>query len=171
MRETGSIRKRVVADRHVGIIPRKWLLPTFLYSGWIRRPKGRRYTFTAKTPKAANTSASNASISGERVGAPVAAATTVAFAVDELFAAVVSLALLTVAVFMNVPGVIGAVIVSVMVAFPPFAIVPRPQVTVDVPLQVPCDGIADTSVVPAGMLSVTATEVADAGPAFDTVIV
>ena len=168
MRETGSIRKRVVADRHVGIIPRKWLLPTFLYSGWIRRPKGRRYTFTAKIPNAANTSPRSASISGESAGMPL---DTVTIELEVLFVALVSFELLTVAVFVNVPGAAGAVIVRVIVAVAPFAIVPRPQVTVDVPLQVPCDGVADTKVVPAGMLSVTATLLAAAGPALVTVIV
>ena len=44
------------------------------------------------------------------------------------------------------------------------------QVTVVVPEQLPCVGVADTKVRPAGSESVTTTFVAAAGPWFDTTI-
>ena len=58
-----------------------------------------------------------------------------------------------------------------IVAFPPFAIVPRLQVTVAVPLHDPAEGVAETNVTPAGSVSDTLTLVAALGPALFTVIV
>ncbi|MEK6371999.1 MAG: hypothetical protein AABO58_04830 [Acidobacteriota bacterium] len=49
------------------------------------------------------------------------------------------------AVFETGPGVDGSVITSEIVAEPPLAIVPRLQVTVDVPLQIPWLGVAETN--------------------------
>src|SRR5262245_65831896 len=48
--------------------------------------------------------------------------------------------------------------------------VPRLQVTVAVPRQVPCDGVEDTNVVPAGSVSVTDTSVACVLPVCEAVI-
>ena len=59
----------------------------------------------------------------------------------------------------------------VIVAVPAFAIVPRLQVTVVVPLHVPWDGVAETKVRVEGSVSVTVEVVAEAGPALVTVIV
>src|SRR5262245_54254050 len=52
----------------------------------------------------------------------------------------------------------------------PAASVPRLQVTVVVPEQVPCDGVADTSVTPAGSGSLTVTLVAAVLPVCEAVI-
>src|SRR5687768_9763081 len=78
--------------------------------------------------------------------------------------------LATVAVLANVPKA-GGVMTSVIVAVPPLAIAPRVQVTVVVPEQLPCDGVAETNVVPAGRMSVTTTFDAVSGPALLTVMV
>src|SRR5262245_41878850 len=52
----------------------------------------------------------------------------------------------------------------------PAASVPRLQVTVpDACVQVPCDGVADTNVTPAGSVSVTVTPVAAVLPVCDAV--
>ncbi len=77
----------------------------------------------------------------------------------------------TVAVFVNVIGVGGAVTMSEIVAVPPLAIAPRLQTTVVVPLQLPWDAVAETNVVPVGITSVTTTLLASWGPLFVTVIV
>jgi len=77
----------------------------------------------------------------------------------------------TVAVFDNIPGVADAVITSAMVAVPPFARVPRLQVTVLVPVQEPWLGVLETNVDPAGSVSTTVTPVAVKGPLLVTVIV
>jgi hypothetical protein len=58
-----------------------------------------------------------------------------------------------------------------IVALPPFASVPRLQVTVVVPLHDPVEGVAETNVTPAGRVSDTLTPVAELGPALFTVIV
>ena len=52
----------------------------------------------------------------------------------------------------------------------PAASVPRLQLTVVVPVQVPCDAVADTNVTPAGSVSVTVTFVAAVFPVCDAVI-
>jgi hypothetical protein len=65
----------------------------------------------------------------------------------------------------------AAVAVRVMEAFAPLASVPRLQVTVVVPVQVPWLGVADTKVRPAGSTSVTVTPVEFDGPPFVTVMV
>ena len=89
-----------------------------------------------------------------------------------LFAAFVSgFDVVTVAVFWTLPGVGGSVSTSEIVADPPLATVPRAQVTVVVPLQLPWLGVADVNVVPGGMTSVTETPAADAGPALVTTMV
>ncbi len=55
---------------------------------------------------------------------------------------------------------------------PPFAIVPRLQVTVpEDSEQVPCEGVAESNVTPLGSVSVSTTAVAPEGPAFATVSV
>ena len=52
----------------------------------------------------------------------------------------------------------------------PAASVPRLQVTVAVPVHVPCDALEDTNVVPAGIGSVTVTPVAAVFPVCEAVI-
>ena len=61
--------------------------------------------------------------------------------------------------------------VSVTVAVPLLATVPRAQVMVVVPLQLPCEGVAETNVTPEGRTSVTETFAALLGPALLTVSV
>jgi hypothetical protein len=73
----------------------------------------------------------------------------------------------TLAVFDNVPGACG-VTVMLIIALPPFPTDPRLQVTVAVPLQVPCDGIAETKLTPPGRVSVTVTLVAGEWPLLAT---
>jgi hypothetical protein len=63
----------------------------------------------------------------------------------------------------------GGVIVICTVALPPTARLPRLQITGLVPLHVPCDGVAEPNVTPAGSVSVRTTFVAGAGPLFLTV--
>ena len=93
-------------------------------------------------------------------------------AVEELFPGVESVvALVTVAVLLKVPGVDGAVTIKVIVAVDPLFIVPRAQLTAVVPLHVPCEGVAETKVVPVGIVSATTTLVAADGPLFVTVMV
>ena len=99
----------------------------------------------------------------------------VVVAVDALFAGVGSVAAEeTVAVLeMIVPAVNPEPVWTTreIVAFPPFAIVPRLQVTVAVPLHDPAEGVAETNVTPAGRVSDTLTLVAALGPRLFTVIV
>jgi hypothetical protein len=76
----------------------------------------------------------------------------------------------TLAEFVIVPLAV-AVAEMAMFALPPFAIVPSAQVTVLLPLQVPCEGNALTKLVPAGSVSVTTALVAEIGPLFVTVTV
>src|SRR5215831_18078021 len=52
----------------------------------------------------------------------------------------------------------------------PAARVPRLQVTVAVPVQVPCEAVEETNVVPAGSVSLTATFVEPVLPVCDAVI-
>jgi len=95
-----------------------------------------------------------------------AAPITVMFDVLLLFAGFVSgLDDVTDAVLDSGPAAEGRVSTSEMVAVAPLAIVPRVHVTVDVPLHEPCVGVAETNVVPEGMMSVTLTPPAGDGPA------
>jgi hypothetical protein len=77
-----------------------------------------------------------------------------------------------VAVLETVPVVLGLTTTSVIVAKRPKSIVPRVQLTVLVPEQgVPCDGVAETNVVPAGRMSVTVVSGVELpGPEFLTVM-
>ena len=122
-------------------------------------------------PAIASAMARSSSIIGEIAGM-LAEATTVMFEVLELLPGVGSgLVVETVAVFPTGPGAEGSVTVRAIDAEPGFAIVPSVQVTVVVPLQLPCVGVAETKVVPAGMMSVTVTFAAAVGPALLTAIV
>jgi hypothetical protein len=60
---------------------------------------------------------------------------------------------------------------SVTVAVPPLASVPRLQLTGEAELHVPCDGVAETNVRPGGSVSRRETLVAGEGPLLWTVIV
>src|ERR1700760_2999433 len=111
--------------------------------------------------------ASNSSTSGEAAGM-FAAGMVVMVEVAVLLAGLGSLLdVVTVAVLDSGPAVDGVVMVRLIVAEPALAIVPRLQVTVVVPLQVPWLGVADVKVVPAGRMSVTTTFAAAPGPALE----
>ena len=73
-----------------------------------------------------------------------------------------------VAVLETVPDMLGLLTTSTAVATPLAGTVPREQVTVLVPVQDPCDGVAETNVVPAGRVSLTVTLAARLGPALAT---
>src|SRR6266498_668345 len=76
----------------------------------------------------------------------------------------------TVALLVIVPVVASATLTTiVMAAEAPALIVPRAKLRVVVPENVPCDVVAEAKVVPAGMGSVTTTDVAASGPLFTTV--
>ena len=77
---------------------------------------------------------------------------------------------LTDAEFVIAPATFG-VTTMVTVALPPFAIVPRLQLTVAPPVHVPCDGVAEPNVMLEGSVSVTLTPHAAFGPALVTVSV
>jgi fluoride ion exporter CrcB/FEX len=79
------------------------------------------------------------------------------------FGSVVSAA--TVAVFVIVPGVLGAVTTISTVAVAPLGKMPRLHVTVLVAEQVPLLGVAETNVTPAGRTSVRVTPLVVAGMA------
>src|SRR5712691_11457833 len=120
----------------------------------------------------ASASPSSSSVNGEVAGS-CAAGMTVIVDVLESFAGFESgLFEVTVAVFATTPGVCGRLMVSVIVALDTPVSDPMLHVTVVVPLHDPCDGTAETNVLPAGRTSVTVTPVA-ATPAvlFVTVIV
>jgi hypothetical protein len=76
----------------------------------------------------------------------------------------------TLTVFTSVPACV-AVTTIVIVALAWFAIVPKLQVTVVVPVHVPTEVVADTKLTPAGNASVIATFWALSAPLFITVIV
>src|SRR5205809_175223 len=94
---------------------------------------------------------------------------TVTVAVAELFAGFMSVCgnAETVAVLLSIPAAVGLTLRTI-VADAPLLSEPRLQVTVVVPLQLPCDGVAETNVALAGMTSVTTTDVAVFGPLFVT---
>ena len=95
---------------------------------------------------------------------------TVTVAVEVLLARFGSrVSVATVAVFATVPDELGPATTSTMVAEPPATRVPREQPTVLVPVQDPCDGVAETNVVPAGRTSPAMAFAAGLGPAFVTV--
>ena len=73
----------------------------------------------------------------------------------------------------NVPVVVFAgteTTIETVAELVPAASVPRLQVTVAVPAHVPCDGVEDTNVTPAGSVSVTVTPVACVLPVCEAVI-
>src|SRR5258708_23279264 len=108
-------------------------------------------------PAIAKARARRSSIIGEIAGM-FEAGTTVIVDVLELLPAFGSgLVVITLAVFVTGPGVDGSVTVSAIDAEPALAIVPSEQVTVVVPLQLPCVGVAETKGVPAGSAVVTPT--------------
>src|SRR5689334_9371142 len=74
----------------------------------------------------------------------------------------------TLALFVNVPGDCGTT-TTLMMAWELRASDPRLHVTVVVPLQEPCVGVADTKLTPAGKLSVATTLVAGDGPLLVTI--
>src|SRR5207248_2896396 len=75
----------------------------------------------------------------------------------------------TEASFVIVPGA-DVVTITSIVAEPPAATAPREHVTTPAAWrQEPCEGVAETSAVPAGSVSVTTTAWASEGPAFATV--
>jgi hypothetical protein len=79
---------------------------------------------------------------------------------------------LTAAVFDTVPVADGDTVVTiVIVAVPPLATKPNAHVTVVVPEQLPCDGVAETRLTEAGSASLTLTLAAIDGPALPTVSV
>ena len=69
----------------------------------------------------------------------------------------------TVAVLLKLPAAVG-VTTRVTVALALLLIVPRGQLTVLVPLQLPWPGVAETKLTPAGKVSVKLTPVAVEGP-------
>ena len=75
----------------------------------------------------------------------------------------------TVALLLIVPVDCGRPLIW-MVAFAPFPTVPSWHVTVTpVCEHVPCEGVAESKIIPAGSVSVTTVPVAARGPAFPTV--
>ena len=137
------------------------------YCIWSARPLYRR---NATTPAALIASASSSSMCGENVGVEAAGSTVI----DDVLLLFVAFGSVvddeTDAVFESGPDVEGNVRRSAIVADDPFAIAPRLQVIIDEPLHIPCVGVAATSVVPAGSVSVTLTRSAVPGPEFVTTI-
>ncbi len=79
---------------------------------------------------------------------------------------------ITEAVFESIPCVLAFTLTtSVMLADTCGLRIPMGQVTVAVPVHVPCVGVAETKVTPAGKVSVTLTPVAWEGPLLATPIV
>src|ERR1700722_9469402 len=86
---------------------------------------------------------------------------TTVMAVAELFVATGSVVVdVSLTTFVSVVAVEGDVTLIVTVALVPFVIVPTVQVTVEVPLQLPCEDVAEINVVPAGSGSVSTTPAA-----------
>jgi hypothetical protein len=130
----------------------------------------RRYEIVAAT---ANSKPRRARPTVDSVGIAVTLMVTVV--VELLFAGFGSTAdVVTEAVFeITVPCArpFAVCTVRVTVAVPLPANVPREHVTVVVPLQLPCDGVAETNVTPEGRTSVTETFAALLGPPLLTVSV
>jgi hypothetical protein len=119
-------------------------------------------------PVSNSNSASRATPQVESVGI-LGVAVTFTLAVEVLFAEFGSgVSAATVAVLATVPDVPGLFTTSWTVATPLAGTVPREQLTVLAPVQDPCDGVAETNVVPAGRVSLTVTPAARLGPAFAT---
>src|ERR1017187_2446489 len=144
-------------------------------SGWqpAWRVRGVRYACAFRmnrTPNPASNSASPAKPQVESAGAPgVVACVTVELVVEVLFPVTGSgVVETTVAVLESGPDEFGLATTITTVAEPPLAMVPREQLTVLVPEQDPCDGVAETNVEPAGKTSFTVTPAAELGPAFAT---
>ncbi len=75
---------------------------------------------------------------------------------------------LTLAWLVMLPSLCGRTLIATL-ALPPLATVPSAQVTVpDACEQLPCEGVAESKVTPAGRVSVTVTPGAPWGPAFET---
>jgi hypothetical protein len=105
----------------------------------------------------------------ESDGTPAAPCVAVEAVVEELFDVTGSgVVESTVAVLVSEPAEPGLITTITTVAVPPLAMVLREQETVLVPEQDPCDGVAETNVVPAGKTSLTVTPAAELGPAFVT---
>ena len=109
-------------------------------------------------------------MNGDRAGT-FDAGSAVTVAVLLLFARFVSVFVIaTVAVFETDPPATGSVTFNAIVAEAPAASVPSVQVTVVVPVQVPCEGVAEPNVAPGGSTSVTTALDPMPGPALVTVI-
>jgi len=76
----------------------------------------------------------------------------------------------TVEVFSSSAATVGVTVI-VTVACAPESRVPRAQVTVAVPEQLPCEAVLDPKLRPSGSASLRVTPVAELGPAFETVSV
>ena len=84
----------------------------------------------------------------------------------------ISVALMVAVLVIVVPATANVgVTMIITVAVPPLLIVPRPQVTVLVPVHVPWLAEAENRVTPEGSVSIRLTFVAGSGPLFPTVIV
>jgi hypothetical protein len=128
-----------------------------------------------RTEHPASDSASKPKPQVESAGVPIGALApvfTVTLDVEVLFAVFGSgVVETTVAVLAIVPDALGLRTTNAIVAEPPLAIVPSEQMTALLKVQDPCDGDAETNVVPAGKMSVTVTPAAEMGPAFVTAMV
>ena len=117
------------------------------------------------------TSASSRRTSGDAAGIAATGITATVEVARSLAGFVSGLKVETVAVLERSPGVEGRVTTNDTVADAPLAMVPRAQVTVAVPPQLPWLGVADIKVVPAGRTSTMATLLADPGPELVATIV
>jgi hypothetical protein len=134
----------------------------------VRRTLYRNFVAAASARSAPRRTSIHSESAGTGAGGAGVIVTT---AVELLFAGFGSASVAeTVAVFDTDP-VGGALIASVTVTVEPEVIVPTLQVTVVVPVQLPCVDEAEEKVVPAGSASATATFVAVLGPLLCTVIV
>src|SRR5205814_887327 len=92
-------------------------------------------------------------------------------AVAVLLAVFVSASLPTTVAVLLIEPLVDAVVTIVIVTDAPFARLPRLQLTTAPPVQVPCELVTETNVIPAGSGSATLTPVAASGPLFVTVSV